>query len=241
MVRLFISHSSKDKRFVRKLASDLKALGHDPWLDEWEIDVGDCIVSKLQEGIKQADFVILVLTAKSVASGWVDREWKSAYWSEVEAGNKKLLPVLLHQCEIPEFLRNKQYADFRSRYSDGLAQLTKPLDQGDSNNADIPKRPGNNFGEFRHLKPRQITIRVRFNMTGEEFEVEIPMSLQTSVLKREIQKECQYSDEFLDGRIADTGLYSTARKVSLDDSRTLEENGVQNGEIIELDFFASAG
>jgi hypothetical protein len=61
MATIFISHSSKDNEFVRKLASDLKELGHDVWLDESAIKVGDCIVSGIETGIREAEHVIVVL------------------------------------------------------------------------------------------------------------------------------------------------------------------------------------
>lgn len=127
MAKVFLSHSSKDKEFVRRLADDLRELGHSPWLDEWEIRVGDCIVSKIQEGILGADYVVLVLTPESVTSGWVEREWKDAYWTEIEARRIVVLPILLRPCEAPTLLRTKKYADFIKRYELGLAQLTQAI------------------------------------------------------------------------------------------------------------------
>jgi hypothetical protein len=37
MAKIFISHSSKDKEFVRQLKKDLEEFGHEIWLDEREI------------------------------------------------------------------------------------------------------------------------------------------------------------------------------------------------------------
>ena len=37
---------------------DLRELGHEPWLDEWEIKVGDCIVTKIEEGMSNSDYVV---------------------------------------------------------------------------------------------------------------------------------------------------------------------------------------
>jgi hypothetical protein len=127
MARVFLSHSSKDKEFVRRLATDLHDLGHEPWLDEWQIRVGDCIVSKIQEGLGDADYVVLVLTPEAVASGWVEREWKDAYWSEIAENRIIVLPVLLRSCELPTLIRTKKYADFTRRYELGLAQLTQAI------------------------------------------------------------------------------------------------------------------
>lgn len=132
MARIFISHSSEDKDFARKLAEDLKTLGHAPWLDEWEIKVGESIVQKISDAVTMADYVIVVLTPHSVESGWVEREWQSAYHSEVEKRRVVVLPLLFRQCTIPQLLRDKMYADFRSSYPVGLAQLAQsivPADQ----------------------------------------------------------------------------------------------------------------
>jgi hypothetical protein len=42
MVRVFLSHSSKDRPFVRELAAALEAGGYiKVWLDEREIDYGE--------------------------------------------------------------------------------------------------------------------------------------------------------------------------------------------------------
>lgn len=126
--KIFISHSSKDKEFVRNLAEDLNALGHTPWLDEHSIRVGDCIVSKVEEGVTAADYVVVALSPNSVNSGWVEREWKTKYWDEVSARRTYVLPVLLADCEIPIFLKTKKYADFRKNYAVGLAQLSTAID-----------------------------------------------------------------------------------------------------------------
>ena len=94
MASVFLSHSSRDLEAARRLAQDLRAEGHHVWLDEWEIHVGDCIHSKIEEGIQKADFLVLLLSSHAVASKWVEREWKAAHWNEVESNAVALLPVL---------------------------------------------------------------------------------------------------------------------------------------------------
>ena len=57
MVSVFLSHSSKDKPFVRELAGALADGGEiDVWLDEREIAPGDNIVGKIGDAL-EADFV----------------------------------------------------------------------------------------------------------------------------------------------------------------------------------------
>jgi hypothetical protein len=76
---VFISHSSRDKRFAERLADDLRAAGQEPWFDAWNIRSGDHIVSELQGGLAAADYVVIVLTPAALTSGWVEQEWQAAY------------------------------------------------------------------------------------------------------------------------------------------------------------------
>jgi hypothetical protein len=127
MAKIFISHSSKDKKFVRQLAGDLKDTGHLPWLDEWEIKVGECIAKKIEEGIYDADYVVIVLSKNATVSEWFDREWKSVYWDEVNNGKTIILPVLVEDCNIPKLLQTKKYADFRENYTTAFDALLKAV------------------------------------------------------------------------------------------------------------------
>jgi len=123
MANIFISHSSKDKQFARKLAETLRKFGHKPWLDEWEIKVGECIPTKIEEGLMDTDYVVLVLTKNSINSNWVDKEWKAKYWEEIHTKDTIILPILLEDCKIPELLKTKKYANFKEDFSVGMVEL----------------------------------------------------------------------------------------------------------------------
>lgn len=127
MAKIFISYSSNDKEFARKLVSDLFDLEHEPWLDEWEIKVGECIPSKIEHGVSEADYVVVILSPSSVKSGWVEREWKTKYWEEIEKNKTLVLPILIEDCRIPPLLKTKKYADFRENYAIGLKELTSAV------------------------------------------------------------------------------------------------------------------
>lgn len=127
MPTVFLSHSSKDKTIARQLASDLTEYGHRVFFDEWDIKVGDCIVTAIEQGIVHAEFVVILLSPNSVESQWVEREWKAKYWIEVEAKRLGVLPVLIADCDIPLLLKTRKYADFRSSYLQGLRELNEGL------------------------------------------------------------------------------------------------------------------
>ncbi len=54
---VFLSHSSRDKIAVKRLATDLDARGVNVWLDEWEIKVGESIPMRIAEGVENADYI----------------------------------------------------------------------------------------------------------------------------------------------------------------------------------------
>jgi len=114
--KVFISHSSKDKPFATQLAVDLSNAGHSPWLDS-------------AVGIKDCDFVLVILSKHSINSHWVEREWESKYWDEVQAGEIKVIPVLFDECEIPQLLKTKKYANFTRDYSTGLDEVLLTLNR----------------------------------------------------------------------------------------------------------------
>ncbi|WP_114968006.1 toll/interleukin-1 receptor domain-containing protein [Rhodoferax ferrireducens] len=120
---IFLSHASADKGFVRGLAVDLGELGHQPWLDEWEILGGESIPTKIAEGLDQADFVVVVLSEHAVASRWVEQEWQAKFWAEVNERKVTVIPILLNDCTVPTLLRTKKYIDFRHDYTEALEEL----------------------------------------------------------------------------------------------------------------------
>jgi hypothetical protein len=51
--RVFLSHSSRDKEFVRTLANELTAAKVHVWLDERELGVGDSIVTGIPKTLNR--------------------------------------------------------------------------------------------------------------------------------------------------------------------------------------------
>jgi hypothetical protein len=125
---IFISYSSKDATFVQRLADDLSAQQLKVWLDKFEMKVGDSLNQKLQEGISSSGWLGVVLSPNSISSAWVTRELNAALMQELERKQVFVLPILYQNCDIPIFLRDKVYADFRSSYQDGLRALLERLD-----------------------------------------------------------------------------------------------------------------
>jgi hypothetical protein len=123
--KVFISHSSSDKRFVNELASILRNNNIQVWYDEWEILVGDSIVEKVFSGLESSDTLLIVLSQNSIDSKWVREELNSAVMRRLSINNIRLMPVLIETCDIPSPLKHIKYADFRT---DGKKALDEILD-----------------------------------------------------------------------------------------------------------------
>lgn len=126
-INVFISHSSKDKKFVNILYAELAFNGYFPWLDEREIKGGESIPRKIQEGLTNSDYVLVILSKNSVKSNWVNEEWETKYWEEVKENRVKVIPILIEECDIPPLLKKKKYIDFRGDYNTALSFLYKSL------------------------------------------------------------------------------------------------------------------
>ncbi len=136
MSKIFLSHTSADKPFVRKLAADLRNNGHTVWIDEAEINIGDSLIGKIREGLDSVDYVAVVLSKASIQSEWVKKELEIASNKEIKEKRVIVLPLIIENVEMPGFLEGKLYGDFsdEKNYDTTLQLLLRSL--GDSKSVD---------------------------------------------------------------------------------------------------------
>lgn len=127
MARVFISYNSQDRGFVEQLVKDLQSNDVEPWYDRLEMLPGDSLTQNLGSAILDNDFFAVVLSPNSVASEWVTRELGVALIREFQERQVKVIPVLYQECQIPPFLLDKVFADFRDNYGQGLNSLLRAV------------------------------------------------------------------------------------------------------------------
>lgn len=108
---------------MRQIGEVLRTAGIDVWIDDLEINIGDSLIAKIADGIENADCVMAFISSHSVGSAWVQKELSIAMTTEIATRRLVVMPILLDQCEIPFFLIDKLYADFRG--PDRLAEERK--------------------------------------------------------------------------------------------------------------------
>ena len=120
---IFLSHSHRDKDVTRQLYHELRGNDIACWFDEAEIRPGESIIAKIEQAIDQFDYVGVVLTPNSVGSEWVKTELRMALTDEITSAKLRVIGLLLQDCELPGFLRDKLYIDFRPSFRDGVVRL----------------------------------------------------------------------------------------------------------------------
>lgn len=145
-MKIFISHSSKDKPFVRRLKKDLELNYINSWLDEDELLPGDSIVDKLNSALKESTHFMIILSPNSVVSDWVKLELDNVLQYVEDETLSKIIPIHYRKCEIPEilkpilnidltketvYLRHGELEFLGDKYFNQLRPLIKSINQGD--------------------------------------------------------------------------------------------------------------
>jgi hypothetical protein len=117
---IFISYSHANRDFVDKLAGQLVREKVHVWLDRWELSLGDSLIDKVQDAVQGAGALLVVLSKASVESEWCKKELTAGLFRELDEKRVVVMPVLLEDCAVPMFLRDKFYADFRTDFDAGL-------------------------------------------------------------------------------------------------------------------------
>jgi len=124
----FISYFSGDKDFVRRLARDLQLREVEVWHDQSEIEIGDSVSSKIEEGLARSYTFLIVLSPEALTRPWVKEELRAAYALRL-AGEFKIFPILYKECPLPKFLADYKFADFRDaeRYLEQINLLENSI------------------------------------------------------------------------------------------------------------------
>jgi hypothetical protein len=91
----FISHDSRDKdSLVRGLVQELSKLMCQVWYDEYSLKVGDSLRASIEQGLKEAQTCVVVLSPHFLANeGWGKAEFDSIFTREIFEKRNLILPV----------------------------------------------------------------------------------------------------------------------------------------------------
>jgi hypothetical protein len=126
--KIFISHSSVDKPFVRRLAARIRKAGYEVWLDEHELLAGDALGEKIAVALKETKVIIVVVSENSVKSKWLKYELNIATERMVK-DDRRVIPAVIDDAPLPPEVTGRIYADFRKSFSTGLKSILSALDE----------------------------------------------------------------------------------------------------------------
>jgi hypothetical protein len=90
---VFISHASEDKdSLVRELANALVARDLDVWYDEFTLKIGDNLRQKIDQGIANSRFGVMVFSESFFSKGWTNHELDGLVTRKID-GQQELLPI----------------------------------------------------------------------------------------------------------------------------------------------------
>jgi hypothetical protein len=126
VTEVFLSHSSKDLVFTKKLAAVLRDHGVPVWYSERDIKGAQQWHDEIGAALERCDWMVLILTPNANASKWVKRELLFAL--DEERYRDRLVPIVAKACSLKELswvISQMQMIKFDRRFREGCRELLK--------------------------------------------------------------------------------------------------------------------
>ncbi|MCG8431703.1 MAG: TIR domain-containing protein [Candidatus Omnitrophica bacterium] len=123
MYDIFLSHSSKDKALVEKLAQDLKKHSVSAFLDAWHLVPGEPWQEALENAIENS-LTVGVCVGPSGFGPWEIEEARAALERKVSGVNLRVIPIILPETHkeiidsVPQFFRRYTHVDLSGYEAD---------------------------------------------------------------------------------------------------------------------------
>ncbi len=157
---VFLSHNSREKAAVERLAQRLKREGFEPWLDKWYLTPGGDWQDELAEGLRLSKSCAVFIGPDGVGN-WERLEFKLATDRMARDRNFRVFLVLLpglpeafDTALLPPFLCTRTWVDIRkgAADSDALRTLINAV-RGVPPGADMPSAASGDICPYRGLRP----------------------------------------------------------------------------------------
>jgi TIR domain len=158
-MNIFISHSSKDTSQSVRIEKALEQDGHDVWLDRSDIRLGVLLRAELQSAIRENQAVVLMWSKAAAASRWVAAEIITAFHLK-----RFIIPCVVDNTPLPQFLDNTVYLDFRANPRTALRSLRRAV-------GDVP-RTANSISKVISSQSPDLQEMVRLIAQTQEVELD---------------------------------------------------------------------
>ena len=127
MSHVFISYNQEDSDFSEILHNKLHQAEFTVWTDLSGLRGGDDWRREIDQAIKDAFALIVIMTPTSKDSEYVTYEWAFAWGAGV-----KVIPILLKKTVLHPRLESLQYLDFTNRHARPWDTLVKLLQEAEA-------------------------------------------------------------------------------------------------------------
>ena len=117
----FISYSSKNSQEASKIKEELENYKFSIWLDTSELQYGVLLRDQIQSSIFNSRVLILLWSSYASKSRWVSAELLSAFHS-----GHFIVPCVLDNTKLPQFLQDTKYIDLRNN-KDNIKNLSTAI------------------------------------------------------------------------------------------------------------------
>ena len=122
--KIFLSHTSEDKCEVDNIFNEFQKAEISVWYDKYEINLGDSISDKIDEGLKSSDIGIICISKKFLNSNWAKTELNYFLQKRLNTGEKTFIVLnfdVPHN-ELPALLQDYKYLNY---FEEGIEPLIK--------------------------------------------------------------------------------------------------------------------
>ena len=169
----FLSYSHEDRQIASQIARDLAERGRNIFFDEWTIRVGDSLIERINYGLQNSTYLLVLISKNSLSSKWVNLEIGSAFRKDSNSANARIIPVLIENIAptlIPSFLRNIKWVDLSKGYENGIRQITAL--------AQLPRNAAKTPSQLFNVKDlaKEVAIEVTKMLNSNSKGVRLPSS-----------------------------------------------------------------
>lgn len=116
---LFISYASEDRSTVEGLVRVLEGRNLTVWWDKGQITLGDRLSAKIDEGLRNSRYGVVIISASFIAKHWPESELRSMINRSISKGEKVILPVRVNLTHDQIAARYPLIADIVTTEFDG--------------------------------------------------------------------------------------------------------------------------
>lgn len=131
--QIFISYTSDNRPFARKLYNDLLSAGYWVWMDKMNLEAAHKWEPQIHVNLMKSKTLIAIISSKSIESDWVKHEGSMALALDQKIITVKIepgklsgkLPIWAADIELLDLIEGS--ADYDDKFHELMYQLGQPL------------------------------------------------------------------------------------------------------------------